>query len=45
MYPWAVNFFEWSKAGTAAFFQMAVFIGLLVLGLIYIIRKGALKWE
>jgi NADH-quinone oxidoreductase subunit A len=45
MYPWAVNFFEWSKEGLAAFYQMALFIGLLVLGLIYIIRKGALKWE
>jgi NADH-quinone oxidoreductase subunit A len=45
MYPWAVNFFEWSKEGLAAFYQMSLFIGLLVLGLIYIIRKGALKWE
>jgi NADH-quinone oxidoreductase subunit A len=45
MYPWAVNFAEWSKESTAAFFEMFVFLGLLVLGLFYIIRKGALKWE
>jgi NADH-quinone oxidoreductase subunit A len=45
MYPWAVNFAEWSKTSMAAFWEMLVFLGLLVLGLIYIIRKGALKWE
>ena len=45
MYPWAVNFAEWSKVSSAAFFEMFIFLGLLVLGLVYIIRKGALKWE
>ena len=45
MYPWAVNFAEWSKVGFAAFGEMLVFLGLLILGLIYIIKKGALKWE
>ena len=45
MYPWAVNFAEWSKTSMAAFWEMLVFLGLLVLGLVYIIRKGALKWE
>jgi NADH-quinone oxidoreductase subunit A len=42
MYPWAVNF---KSMGLAGFFEMLVFLGLLILGLIYIIRKGALKWE
>lgn len=45
MYPWAVNFAEWSKVSSAAFLEMFIFLGLLVLGLIYIVRKGALKWE
>ena len=45
MYPWAVNFAEWSKTGLAAFGEMLVFLGLLILGLIYIVKKGALKWE
>lgn len=45
MYPWAVNFAEWSKVSSAAFVEMFIFLGLLVLGLVYIIRKGALKWE
>ena len=42
MYPWAVNFKEMGMAG---FIEMLVFLGLLALGFIYIIRKGALKWE
>jgi NADH-quinone oxidoreductase subunit A len=42
MYPWAVNFLQ---MGLAGFLSMLVFLGLLILGLIYIIRKGALKWE
>ena len=42
MYPWAVNFLQ---MGLQGFIAMLVFLGLLVLGLVYIIRKGALKWE
>ena len=42
MYPWAVNFKE---MGLTGFLEMLVFLGLLALGFIYIIRKGALKWE
>lgn len=42
MYPWAVNFIE---SGLPGLLEMLVFMGLLVLGLVYIIRKGALKWE
>ncbi|MFN0189144.1 MAG: NADH-quinone oxidoreductase subunit A [Bacteroidia bacterium] len=45
MYPWAVNFAEWSKVSMAAFYEMFVFLAFLTVGLIYIIRKGALKWE
>jgi len=45
MYPWAVNFAEWSKVSMAAFAEMFVFLSLLVTGLVYVIRKGALKWE
>ena len=31
--------------GVSTSLEMLVFLGLLILGLIYIIRKGALKWE
>ncbi|QEC51688.1 NADH dehydrogenase subunit A [Anseongella ginsenosidimutans] len=42
MYPWAVNFRE---LGTKGMIEMFVFMGMLLLGFVYIIKKGALKWE
>lgn len=42
MYPWAVNF---KTLGITGLLEMFTFMGFLVLGLIYIIRKGALTWE
>ena len=42
MYPWAVNFRE---MGVAGFVEMMVFISLLLVGFIYAIKKGALKWD
>ncbi len=46
MYPWAVNFKELSHSmGLQMFMEMLLFVGLLLVGFIYIIKKGALKWE
>lgn len=42
MYPWAVNFEALGKIG---FIEMVLFIGTLLLGFVYIIKKGALKWD
>jgi len=42
MYPWAVNF---KALGTVGFIEMLLFIGTLLLGFVYIIKKGALKWD
>ena len=42
MYPWAVNFHELQWEG---FVQMMLFIGLLLVGFFYILKKGALEWE
>ncbi|MEI2757928.1 MAG: NADH-quinone oxidoreductase subunit A [Bacteroidia bacterium] len=42
MYPWAVSFL---KLGMVGFLEMLLFLSLLLVGFIYIIRKGALKWE
>jgi NADH-quinone oxidoreductase subunit A len=42
MYPWAVNFRELHATG---FFEMMTFMGFLLVGFYYIIKKGALKWE
>jgi NADH-quinone oxidoreductase subunit A len=42
MYPWAVNF---KALGAIGFIEMLLFIGTLLIGFVYIIKKGALKWE
>ena len=42
LYPWAVNF---KALGLFGFVEMVVFIGFLLLGFLYIVKKGALKWE
>lgn len=46
MYPWAVVFKTFEGAMlTYALVEMLVFIGLLLIGFFYILRKGALKWN
>ena len=42
MYPWAVMFRE---LGFAGFIEMMVFIGILLVGYLYILKKGALEWR
>jgi NADH-quinone oxidoreductase subunit A len=41
MYPWAVNFRE---MGLKGMLEMFLFMGTLLLGFIYVIRKKALEW-
>jgi NADH-quinone oxidoreductase subunit A len=42
MYPWAVNF---KQLGVTGLIEMFTFIGLLLVGFIYIIKKKALNWD
>ena len=42
MYPWAVNFRELGMAGMV---EMFIFMGTLLLGFIYILKKKALDWN
>ncbi|MDH5406063.1 MAG: NADH-quinone oxidoreductase subunit A [Candidatus Aminicenantes bacterium] len=42
IYPWAVIFRELSLFGLV---EMGVFLGILLIGLLYIWRKGALQWD
>ncbi len=42
LYPWAVAF---SQLGLLAFIEAIIFIAILVLGLVYAWRKGALEWS
>ncbi len=42
LYPWAVRF---QALGLFAFIEMIIFIGILVLGLWYAWKEGALEWN
>ena len=42
MYPWAVNFRDF---GVNGLIEMFIFMGTLLLGSIYILKKGALEWD
>lgn len=41
-YPYAVNF---KSLGWNGFFEVVMFVAFFLVGFIYIIKKGALKWE
>jgi len=42
LFPWAVIFLE---AAAAVFYEMLIFLGILMFGLTYAWRKGALNWR
>jgi NADH-quinone oxidoreductase subunit A len=42
LYPWAVLFRD---LGLFGFLEMAIFVGILLVGLIYAWKKGALDWQ
>jgi NADH-quinone oxidoreductase subunit A len=42
MFPWAVAF---NSAGEAGFWAMMVFIAELLIGYVYVWRRGALEWD
>ncbi len=42
IYPWAL---VWKSFGPTVFLEMALFIGILAVGLIYAWKKGVLEWN
>ncbi len=42
LYPWAVKF---RQLGLFGFVEMAVFIAILTIGLIYVWKKGVFEWR
>ncbi|MGB7972660.1 MAG: NADH-quinone oxidoreductase subunit A [Candidatus Deferrimicrobiaceae bacterium] len=42
LYPWAVLF---RKLGLFGFIEMVIFVGVLLVGLVYAWKKGALEWQ
>lgn len=41
-YPYAVNF---KSLGWSGFIEVLLFVGFFLAGFVYIIKRGALKWE
>jgi NADH-quinone oxidoreductase subunit A len=42
LFPWAVVF---KQIGIVALIEMGLFLALLVVGFVYVWKKGALEWE
>jgi NADH-quinone oxidoreductase subunit A len=42
MYPWAV---QYKQLGLFGLVEMVVFIAILLVGYVYILKKGALRWD
>lgn len=45
LYPWAVILMAEHTARIFLFFEVLAFLGVLIVGYIYIWRKGAIDWE
>jgi NADH-quinone oxidoreductase subunit A len=45
MYPWAVTFKNFAADRLFVLGEMAVFLGILIIGFIYLWGRGALEWE
>ena len=49
IFPWAKELLNFARHGNGfglfVFVEMMVFIGILLIGLLYAWRKGVLKWE
>lgn len=47
LFPWAVSLRRFVMGGNGLFVltEMLVFLGLLFLGWLYVLKRGALKWE
>lgn len=42
LYPWAVSF---NQLGLYGLIEMVLFIGILLVGYLYLLKKRALEWE
>jgi NADH-quinone oxidoreductase subunit A len=42
LYPWAIYF---RRLGVLGLVEMGIFLGILLIGFIYVWRKGALEWS
>jgi len=45
LYPWAVTFRDFAQNRMFVLMEMVVFLGILIVGFIYLWARGALDWE
>jgi len=45
LFPWAVIFKDFVQSGAFIFIEMLVFMVILLFGLVFVWKKGALEWE
>lgn len=45
LFPWAVTFRDFAADKMFVLGEMAVFLGILVVGFVYVWKRGALEWE
>lgn len=45
IFPLAVRYRELAALGWGAFFEIFIFVGVLLAGLVYAIKKGAIEWD
>lgn len=45
IYPLALRFRDLAHQGWLAFFEIFIFVAVLVVGLVYAVKKGALEWD
>ncbi len=44
-FPWAISFRDFLPFGAFVLIEMAVFLGVLLVGYIYAVKRGALEWD
>ena len=45
LFPWAVTFRDFAANRMFVLGEMGVFLGILVVGFVYVWKRGALEWE
>jgi NADH-quinone oxidoreductase subunit A len=45
LFPWAVIFKDFVQSGSFIFIEMLVFMLILLFGLVFVWKKGALDWD
>lgn len=44
-FPWAIAYKKYLSVNLFILLEMVVFVGILLVGYFYVLRKGALEWE